>query len=103
MKFLGVADRTVPSVDLWTTIPSSEVTIDNQPRTYEATNTYKPADLPGFRFTLDELCPRAAKSFECHLRHPHCDSAEEPRQPPLWFHGMPTEQGFAAFSSLREI
>lgn len=31
-------DRTVPSVNLWTAVPSSEVIIDNQPRTCEATN-----------------------------------------------------------------
>jgi len=31
-------DRTVPSVNLWTAVPSTEVAIDDQPRTCEATN-----------------------------------------------------------------
>lgn len=35
---LCLSDRTVPSVNLWTAIPSSEVVIDNQSRTCEATN-----------------------------------------------------------------
>ncbi|KAG0558527.1 hypothetical protein KC19_10G034900 [Ceratodon purpureus] len=31
-------DRTVPSVNLWTAVPSSDIIIGNQPRTCEATN-----------------------------------------------------------------
>lgn len=33
-----MSDRTIPSVNLWTAIPSCEVVIGNQPRTCEATN-----------------------------------------------------------------
>lgn len=35
---LCISDRTVPSVNLWIAVPSSEVIIDNQSRTCEATN-----------------------------------------------------------------
>ncbi|KAG0609988.1 hypothetical protein M758_7G030200 [Ceratodon purpureus] len=37
-SFLVRFDRTVPSVNLWTAVPTSEVIINNQPRTCEATN-----------------------------------------------------------------
>ena len=59
MKFLGVADRTIPSVDLWTAISDSEVTIDNQPRTIEATN--RASDL---RIYLDFDSPVTSSAEE---------------------------------------
>jgi hypothetical protein len=56
---MRVADRTVPTVNLWTAVPSSEVVINNQPRTCEATN--RASDL---RIYLDFDSPVTSSAQE---------------------------------------
>jgi hypothetical protein len=58
----GFSDRTIPSVNLWTAVPSYEVVIGSQPRTCDATN--RASDL---RIYLDFDTP-VSSSVEDLLR-----------------------------------